>query len=219
MFRLTVTLIVAIYIVLIVVPGADHGETAEVSRDAGGPNWLVAIVTNAEDNAQRPRRQAPAGAARALRSELTDDLLTTETGFALETARGEVLEIAAVIDPVELLPADGPASVASISVLVPAPVPETASDADTGAAAVAMAAAGGTEAGADQPDGRILWRVTGSNVNFRAGPSTGTAVLAGLTRGDEVEFLGNAPDGWARLRLPDSGLEGFMAARFLEPVN
>ncbi|MEX3016930.1 SH3 domain-containing protein [Gymnodinialimonas hymeniacidonis] len=197
MIRMTVTLIVAIYIVLIVVPGEDHGAQVEVTRSEG-QNWLVAIISDAQAGAQRPPRVAPPDASRTLRHELTDDLLETDDGYALERADGELLEITAVIDPVDLMPDDGSSAVAAVSVV------------DPGAVEIAQA-----QARAE----RVIWRVTGNNVNFRAGPSTNTAVLAGLVRGDEVEFLADAPDGWAHLRVLSSGLEGYMAARFLEPVN
>ncbi len=197
MIRLTVTLIVAIYVVLIVVPGVDHGDNVEVTR-ADGQNWLIGLISSAEAEAQRPPRDAPANSARTLRSELTDDLLETDDGYALQTVEGEVLAITAVIDPVDLLPDDGAATVAAVSVVDPSAVEVVQEQAR---------------------EERIIWRVAGSNVNFRAGPSTNTAILAGLVRGDEVEFLADAPDGWAHLRVLDSGLEGYMAARFLEPVN
>jgi uncharacterized protein YgiM (DUF1202 family) len=174
MIRMTVTLAVAIYIVLIVVPGEDHGDQVSVTR-AEGTNWLVAMITSAEETAQRPR-PAPAN-AREFRTRLTDVLTPQGDGYVMQTADGETLEIAAIIDPADLLP-------------------------DEQARA-----------------SRVIWRVAGSNVNFRAGPSTNTAVLTGLVRGDQVEFISDAADGWAYLRVLDSGLEGYMAARFLEPVN
>jgi len=203
MIRLTVTLIVAIYVVLIVVPDADHGDNVTVSR-TDGQNWLLAIVSDAEASAQRPPVGRAAGSARQLRSSLTDGLIETEDGFTLETAAGEQLHISAVIDPVDLLPdadSEGP-TIARVSFAEPA--------------VVDVAALAATTAGTDV---RQIWRVAGNYVNFRAGPSTNTAVLTALTWGAEVEFLAEAPDDWAYLRVVGSGLEGYMAARFLEPVN
>lgn len=197
MIRLTVTLIVAIYVVLIVVPDEDHADSVTVTR-AEGQNWLLAMISDAEAEAQRPPRDR-AASARALRSTLTDELITTDDGFALETADGERLDIAAVINPVDLLPTEENPSlgVASVSVATEtAPVEDAAPDAPA-----------------------QLWRVAASAVNFREGPSTNTRVLTSLSRGEEVEFLAEAPDNWARLRVVSSGLEGFMAAQFLEPVN
>lgn len=196
MIRLTVTLIVAIYVVLIVVPPADHGANGTVTRTEG-QNWLVAMISDAEAGAQRPPRDREPS-ARALRSTLTDGLIATDDGFALDTAGGERLEISAVINPVDLLPRSGEAQAVVTSVTVAAPQSNGAPT---------------TTASAQ------LWRVAASAVNFREGPSTNTRVLTSLTWGEEVEFLAEAPDNWARLRVVGSGIEGYMAARFLEPVN
>lgn len=198
MIRLTVTLIVAIYVVLIVVPPADHGENVTVTR-ASGQNWLMAVISDAEAGGQRPPRDREAS-ARALRSSLTDTLIETADGYALETASGERLAIAAVINPVDLLPttARADAAVASVSVVLPA---------------VEVAGDVATDTPAD------IWRVAANAVNFREGPSTNTRVLTSLTRGEEVEFLAEAPDNWARLRIVSSGVEGYMAAQFLEPAS
>lgn len=195
MIRMTVTLAVAIYIVLIVVPGEDHGDQVSVTR-AEGTNWLVAMITSAEETAQRPR-PAPAN-AREFRTRLTDVLTPQGDGYVMQTADGETLEIAAIIDPADLLPDEPTDQVAMVSVV------------DSSTIEVAREQARAS---------RVIWRVAGSNVNFRAGPSTNTAVLTGLVRGDQVEFISDAADGWAYLRVLDSGLEGYMAARFLEPVN
>lgn len=206
MIRLTVTLIVAIYIVLIVVPDADHAEQVSATR-SDGQNWLVAMIMDAEAGAQSPPRDR-AASVRDWRTSLTSDLIETEDGFALMTADGERLEIAAVIDPVALLPrnvaSDAPTrfTVASVPVL-----PD--------AVAVAEAPAQDAMAQVAAP----VWRVAASAVNFREGPSTNTRILASLSQGEEVEFLAEAPDNWARLRVRSSGLEGYMAAQFLEPVN
>jgi uncharacterized protein YgiM (DUF1202 family) len=62
-------------------------------------------------------------------------------------------------------------------------------------------------------------RVTGDRVNFRAGPSTDDAILAALTLGTEVELIERVGDGWAHLRVPETGLSGYMSEDFLEPAN
>lgn len=198
MIRLTVTLIVAIYIVLIVVPPADHGDHVTVTR-SDGQNWLIAMISDAEAGAQRPPRDRVAS-ARALRSTLTDGLIETDAGFAMETASGERLEIAAVINPVELL-RQADADAAAVTRVSVATAPEPAAVGTT------------PEATAE------IWRVAASAVNFREGPSTNTRVLTSLSRGEEVIFLAEAPDNWARLRVVSSGIEGYMAAQFLEPAG
>ena len=67
-------------------------------------------------------------------------------------------------------------------------------------------------------DGTRL-RVTGDRVNFRAGPSTGDEILAALTLGTEVEVIERVADGWVHLRVPDTGLTGYMSEDFLEPAD
>lgn len=198
MIRLTVTLIVAIYVVLIVVPDADHGDHVTVTR-AEGQNWLVAMISDATAGAQRPSRDREPS-ARALRASITDGLIETDSGFVLDTANGERLEISAIINPVDLLPqSDGEdQSVASISVA-------TRADIVVADAAPVLPAQ--------------IWRVAANSVNFREGPSTNTRVLTSLTWGEEVEYLADAPDDWAHLRVVSSGVEGYMAAQFLEPTN
>lgn len=208
MIRLTVTLIVAIYIVLIVVPPADHGENVTVTR-ADGQNWLIAMISDAEAGAQRPSANRPAGSALALRASFTDGLIETADGYALATAAGEQLEIAAIINPVDLLPRgdDTQQVIASVSLATPSdPV------------AVAVPVAGAIVASAPVGNGQI-WRVAASAVNFRDGPSTNTNVLTSLTWGEEVEFLASAADNWAYLRVVSTGMEGYMAAQFIERVN
>jgi hypothetical protein len=196
MIRLTVTLIVAIYIILIVVPDADHADSVDVTRETG-QNWLIGLITAAEEGAQRPPRDRAIASAEALRSSVTDGLIETEAGFALETAQGEQLEISAIINPVDLM--------------------HEAAATDVAVARVSTAIVAEPVAG-QAPSGEI-WRVTASAVNFRDGPSTNTRVLTSLRRGEEVEFLASANDAWARLRVVSSGLEGYMAAEFLERVN
>lgn len=60
--------------------------------------------------------------------------------------------------------------------------------------------------------------VDATRVNMRSGPSTDFRVLETLTRGAKVDVLeintlGAEP--WAKLRVQSSGVEGWMAARFL----
>jgi uncharacterized protein YgiM (DUF1202 family) len=64
-----------------------------------------------------------------------------------------------------------------------------------------------------------LGEVTGAAVNLRAGPSTRDPILASLIRGDRVEVIGATDNGWALIRAVSTGVEGFMAARFLMPLN
>ena len=112
------------------------------------------------------------------------------------TADGRRLSIAAVIDPSQRDGAQGD---------VPHVVTPRMAD------FVAPAAA----AGPTLP----LAEVTGTRVNLRAGPSTGDPVLTALRLGDQVELIGATGDGWAQIRAIADGHEGFMAIRFLTPLN
>ncbi|WP_158275504.1 SH3 domain-containing protein [Maritimibacter sp. 55A14] len=60
-----------------------------------------------------------------------------------------------------------------------------------------------------------LRRVSASNVNLRAGPGTGHAVVARLDEGAAAEVMEIDERGWAHIRLAETGQEGYVAARFL----
>lgn len=57
--------------------------------------------------------------------------------------------------------------------------------------------------------------VAGSWVNMRSGPSTSFGVLETLPEGTEAEVLELSDNGWARIRITETGLEGWMAERLL----
>lgn len=62
--------------------------------------------------------------------------------------------------------------------------------------------------------------VAGSRVNMRAGPGTDFDVLETLDQGTRTEVLEVDASGWARIRVVESGLEGWIAERLLaEAVN
>lgn len=81
------------------------------------------------------------------------------------------------------------------------PSPEHADDMPDPASALADA------------EGPVLY-VTGSRVNFRAGPSTSDRVVGALDGGSPVEALGPPEGGWVQIRDMD-GRTGFMSGRFL----
>ena len=58
--------------------------------------------------------------------------------------------------------------------------------------------------------------VAGSGVNMRTGPGTSYGISARLDRGTEVEVLETLSNGWAHLRVIETGRVGWMAARFLD---
>lgn len=77
-------------------------------------------------------------------------------------------------------------------------------------------------AGAPQPTDPLpppagdLARITGTEVNLRAGPSTAAAVVGRVTEGQTVRVLTPDRDGWSGIEDPASGDEVFIASRFLD---
>jgi hypothetical protein len=60
----------------------------------------------------------------------------------------------------------------------------------------------------------ILW-VSANSINVREGPGTDYGVAGRLSRGESVTVVGDAGDGWLRIRIEGDGLEGFVASRLL----
>ena len=148
-------------------------------------------LPDAETPVDVARAAAGVDATAPLRAARSDVLLTQD---------GRTLEIAAVIDPSALW--DGSEEIALVA---------------TGrqeAEAVTLTA--GTSAGAPAMP---LVEVTGNQVNLRAGPSTGDAVLGALVRGQQAELIAALGNGWVQIRAVETGVEGFMADRFLAPLN
>lgn len=59
--------------------------------------------------------------------------------------------------------------------------------------------------------------VSGSRVNMRSGPGTDFGVVVTLPEGTEAELI-EARDGWANIRVTQSGQTGWMAARLLDGI-
>lgn len=196
-------LIVVIYAALIIVPGRDHQgvELAEEDRTLTR-GFFANILSAAEEEATTPPADGRVIVARQEQLLASGALVEDDDGtLRLQTAEGEWIEIAAVINPTDLI-ADVP---------VAAPIQTVAvgeEPVEDGAEGVVV-----------QAPAPILWQVSGTRVNFRAGPTTNAAILTALVQGDLVEFLGDGPDGWAHLRVPSTGLEGYMSVDFLVPAN
>ena len=130
--------------------------------------------------------------------------------------------------PVEVVTRAETSTVASL-VQVPliAPAPEAVTEvAMTPPAAATPPAAPAPESTAEtievavaEPEPIDLRAVTGRSVNMRAGPGKNYAVIDQLLRGDTVEVLEAADNGWVRLRLPETGLEGWMSASYLASIE
>lgn len=219
MLRLTLILLVVIYAVLVLYSGEP-----ETSATVRATATIAPEVTPVGDDA----------------------LHQSDDGrLVLRAANGEELVINAVINPGAVVSQeDGIVSVVTRADLGPTtdtpiqadpddfaaePASETATDADTQAgtdtAATDTADTDDTtqdvlvvEQAPPTPNAELL-QVSGDRVNFRAGPSTDNEILASLTRGTQLELIERVADGWAHLRVLDTGLEGYMSGDFLEPVN
>lgn len=66
-----------------------------------------------------------------------------------------------------------------------------------------------------QPAPVDLRQVSGARVNMRSGPGTDYRVLDTLTRGTSAEIIEMNQNGWARIRVQDTGQIGWMSARLL----
>ncbi|WP_375263205.1 SH3 domain-containing protein [Palleronia sp.] len=58
--------------------------------------------------------------------------------------------------------------------------------------------------------------VAASRVNLRDGPSTANRVLDQVVLGQEVEILNRTADGWAQIRVVDTGREAYIFDRFIK---
>lgn len=61
------------------------------------------------------------------------------------------------------------------------------------------------------------WYVTGNRVNLRRGPSTSSAVIGQMSRGEIAEMVEETPDGWYRIAVPGTLTEGYIFGKFLSP--
>ena len=57
--------------------------------------------------------------------------------------------------------------------------------------------------------------VNANRVNVRSGPSTANPVLDQVVLGQTVEILDRTNDGWAQIRVVDTGREAFIFDRFI----
>ncbi|MGR3486169.1 MAG: SH3 domain-containing protein [Paracoccaceae bacterium] len=112
-------------------------------------------------------------------------------------------QTAALVDPAD----DLPPPIEFESMVIGAP---TLSDTGEDLAAQRLA-----EAGAALDAAVRMRSVAGSRVNMRDGPGTDFGVLDTLVQGTDVEVIEVNDSGWARLRVMDTGLEGWMAERLL----
>ena len=73
---------------------------------------------------------------------------------------------------------------------------------------------GSNSTSVEPPSARDMWYVVGSQVNLRAGPGTGNAVVATVSFGREAELLDSA-NGWHQIRTADGATSGWIFGKFL----
>lgn len=63
-----------------------------------------------------------------------------------------------------------------------------------------------------------LRAVSGNRVNMRTGPGTNYGVLDKLVRGTQAEVIEVTAEGWARIRVVETGQVGWMSASLLDAI-
>ena len=185
MIRLLLVLCAAIFVTLQI--GGDNAGAK--------PLGLVNHVAprDAQPPEQAPQRQAqpPAQMADAARNPMLINASMTTTD-ATPPARAMTRPLTR--PSLDRLSAESATSVA---------------DGDLAAADTAM------PEGASQPGAQDVYYVKGRGVNVRSGPSSRSAVVGKLGRGEAVTVVWVEPNGWARIRIEGDGIEGYMAKDFL----
>jgi len=143
---------------------------------------------------QLPDRPAEVGRA-ALAVDVTAPTLSDRSDV-LVTSDDRRLRIVAVIDPADL-----DADMGAIPRFSTAPDETLVASASVGSPELPLVA------------------VTGTQVNLRAGPSTVDAVLGALVQGEQAELIAATGNGWVQIRALSTGTVGYMADRFVAPVN
>jgi len=135
--------------------------------------------------------------------EEADDLLT------ITTAEGEVIRVATQIPPARV----GTALVRIEAEDINAEARRLEAANARARAAVAERATTTFAAAAPAP-GDLVY-ATGAYINLRSGPSTGYPAVGFMNYGMAAERLEALPGGWSRIRVLESGAEGFMFSAYL----
>lgn len=163
------------------------GPARAATRNAIAPTGAVAGSGDGVHAPSRPDTE-----------EDGDDLLT------ITTAEGEVIRIATQIPPARV----GPALVRIEADDLNAEARRLEAANARARAAVADRAAPG-----DAPANVVY--ATGAYINLRSGPSTGYPAVGYMNYGMAAERLEALPEGWSRIRVLESGAEGFMFSAYL----
>lgn len=212
MFRLTFLLLAAIGITMLVVGNDQNGQSRQVAGAqrvtdpallAGKPASPPVVVAASVDYGRpasvdrllgvEPR---PKAAPVTLEAQPDAELVTASLSLAPEAEgasprRREFLSVNDEVAARRAAAADRAAAASSAEEAVSAGVDVALAD-----ATIAM--------------------VTGNRVNVRSGPSTDYAVVGQVTFGEAAEVLSDNNGGWVQIRIQGDGVEGFVAARYLE---
>jgi len=151
--------------------------------------------------------------------ELTSEELAALEAESVEEAAPETVAKAgdnpamlATPEPAPEAPEQEPVLEASLSTANDATLSDaTMTEATDAAVEEALAEAEPTEPAAPQ-----MGVILGHIVNVRSGPSTANGVIGQVVEDQEVEILGWADNGWARILL--DGEEGYMSGDFIQEM-
>lgn len=234
MVRLTLLLLVAIYAVMVIYSDPVAERDTPVARAPERPGGLQrpdedALVTTRDGAIVL---ETATGGAWRIDAVIEPGEVAGQEGVSVVTATGSAAvtgedPVAGLIDTdtdsaeavAEPAPAPPPDTAPAPEAVVEAAPADTPADTPTEAPADAAAEAPAAEQAPAAAAAPVRLQVAGDRVNFRAGPSTDTAILVALNRGEVVELIAPAPDGWSQVRVVATGLTGYMSNDFLEPAN
>ena len=205
MIRLTLLLLAGLFGAMMIF-GEETPDLAakRIDKTVLEPNADARVTLEAEPESPEPLAIAEEEKiSSAVEVSVAEALETSVVEAVVETAKRETLDLT---QPPAF---DG---------LIVVKSTDSSSDAAQAVAEELAAATPIEEPATDAPSPKLYY-VTGSSVNLRAGPSTGVAVVASLRRGTQAEFIAEAESGWWQIRDTNTGQVGFMAARFLAPVE
>ena len=209
MLRLTATLLASIFVVMVVY--GEEPVTAQGGFSRDGDDLIVA-----EARPDRPARKINS-TAKVPTPEPTVAAMAT----GLDTLGGRIMDDADAPQPLMAAAAATTPQATLIQRETPASI-------ETEALPEVQTAGLGLSSLQEDPlqpvlaavleDAPEMWRVTGTRVNVRSGPSTGNPVINGVVADQEVEMIELLDNGWAQIRIDETSV-GYMSARFLDKID
>lgn len=213
MFRLSL-LLIALAGFGAIVAQSSHDPRASTPADAraarayagvSAPGPIVAHRDRAPNGEAAASGEAPNATPSDAGTDTADDLLT------ITTAEGEVIRVATQIPP---------ASIDRQLVRIAAEDENAEArrlEAANARARAAVAERAATTADPPPPtaeNANVVY-ATGAYINLRSGPSTAYPVVGFMNYGMAAERLEAPQDGWSRIRVLETGAEGFMFSAYL----